>query len=233
MWRCAWCFRAADLSHRDVFLSRAFFSQVWQARLLTCHRVSSGTEHSLSSPRNVLNDLDHLWEFFLDYERPCLPLCTLVLLLWLHWRSKLLFLCEVQDKAYAKVPVYPPPPPPYPNPLFLWEVTVCTKICCGTSVRSELGTAPYYMASDSPLCVVFATLQPEMWSRRGLNKDLADDMLSARVPQCPALASLLWLCGWSDRWLKKKNCFANQCCGVNEFHIFKSTCYLVLVFTNT
>lgn len=60
-------------------------------------------------------------------------------------RWKVLFLCEVQAKAYAKVPVYPPTQ----TPLFSCEVTVCVRICCVDIFQKWAWYCPHNLASNS------------------------------------------------------------------------------------
>lgn len=144
-------------------------------------------------------------------------------------RWKVLFLCEVQAKAYAKVPVYPPTQ----TPLFSCEVTVCVRICCVDIFQKWAWYCPPQFGQQFT-CVGFCDTKQEMWSRwRQKKKKSLANVSSAGVLQCPALAtlSLLVVDGTAAGW--KKNCFSNQCCGINEFDVVKSTSSLVWMFANS
>lgn len=127
-------------------------------------------------------------------------------------------------KHMLKVPVYPPTQTYF----FVWNDCLRQNMLWTTSFRSELGTAPHNLASNSLLCA-FATLKQEMWSWT-FNKGPA----MCRLPVC--CNAQLWPhfhCLWLMWLLAEKNCLANQCCGVNEFDVFKSTWCLVLMFPNS
>lgn len=57
-----------------------------------------------------------------------------------------------------------------------------------------------------------------------------------RLPAfCNAQLWPLFHCLWLMGLLlaEKKNCFSNQCCGINEFDVVKSTSSLVWMFANS
>lgn len=145
-------------------------------------------------------------------------------------RWKVLFLCEVQAKAYAKVPVYPPTR----TPLFSCEVTVCVRICCVDIFQKWAWYCPPQFGQQFT-CVGFCDTKQEMWSRwRQKKKKKA--WLMCRLPAfCNAQLWPLFHCLWLMGLLlaEKKNCFSNQCCGINEFDVVKSTSSLVWMFANS
>lgn len=116
----------------------------------------------------------------------------------------------------------------------LCEVTVCVRICCVDIFQKWAWYCPPQFGQQFT-CVGFCDTKQEMWSRwrqKKKKKSLAN-VSSAGVLQCPALAtlSLLVVDGTAAGW--KKNCFSNQCCGINEFDVVKSTSSLVWMFANS
>lgn len=106
-------------------------------------------------------------------------------------RWKVLFLCEVQAKAYAKVPVYPPTR----TPLFSCEVTVCVRICCVDIFQKWAWYCPPQFGQQFT-CVGFCDTKQEMWSRwRKKKKKKA--WVMCRLPAfCNAQLWPLFHCLW-------------------------------------
>lgn len=153
--------------------------------------------------------------------------CTTVVIA-LMCVGKYCSLSEVQAKAYAKVPVYPTPQAPFLCVKWLFASRYVVDICpewawyCPVQYGQQFAIA----------CCVFATLQQEMWLRRGVHGGIATCAVIRRGAM-PSSGYSFIACGWRDCWLEKNNRFANQCCGINEFVVFKSTSLLVLMFTNS
>lgn len=116
----------------------------------------------------------------------------------------------------------------------LCEVTVCVRICCVDIFQKWAWYCPHNLASNS-LVWAFAIRSRKCDQDEGKKKKKKSlaNVSSAGVLQCPALAtlSLLVVDGTAAGW--KKNCFSNQCCGINEFDVVKSTSSLVWMFANS
>lgn len=129
--------------------------------------------------------------FFLSYERPhFLLLCTLVLPLWLHWcvLESIVLCVKYKLKRMLKCLYIP-----LPKPHFCVRSDYLRQDMLWTSVRSELGTAPYYMASNSPMRVVFSRHCNRKCDWDEGYMGVLQIVLSASVLQCPALSTLLLL----------------------------------------
>lgn len=138
-------------------------------------------------------------------------------------RWKVLFLCEVQAKAYAKVPVYPP----------VWSDCLRQNMLCRHLSEVSLVLPPTIWPAIH-LCGLLRYEAGNVIKMKAKKKKKSlANVSSAGVLQCPALAtlSLLVVDGTAAGW--KKNCFSNQCCGINEFDVVKSTSSLVWMFANS